>query len=505
MKISTLKKYINILKDVKKSGLSIRQYCKLNNMNVANIYATINSLKKQHEEDSELVSELISLYNELTKKEIKNECKEESVNEDNRSNVKYVRNNSGQIQQYNIEVYKKDRASFKTNLSREAAETIFGLYTYYGGNITSRNVANEFPEYTVPEIKQIFKAFRLTKDSIWCPPHLLEEMSPEQLSIYRMNLKERAAFKYADASQEREFKNSLNKMASRIKQLEDRNEFFKDLAKSELSFSKVPTFKKNNFDTTGVLLISDIHVGAVNSTNGYLPLKDYSEQEINLRLDRILERISGKNWNNLVVINLGDSVDSYKGTTAKGTPLPTQYSDKEMSKMYLRIMTRFMTSLKHLFPNVQYICTGDSNHDGAFGWLNNIALSYQLENIGISCYISDNPIDNINIGEFSLIYLHGHDSKTQFKGFPLHLDEKTKNWFNNFFLQAPMNFEKNKLVIKGDLHQFAIDSCNTFDYINVPSVYGSSAWITSNFGKGKQGAIYLEINNDNYNVGTIWV
>lgn len=501
MKISTLKKYINILKAIKNSNLTIREYCKRNKLNAQNIYNTINSLKKQHEEESELVSELLSLYEEITK----GECNEKAINDDNKSSVTYQRDDSGRIQSYHIEVYKKDQPVFRTILSRENAENIFGLYTYYGGNITSRNVANEFPEYTVPEIKLIFRAFRLTKDSIWCPPHLLEELTPEQLSIYRMNLKERAAFKYADATQEREFKNSLNKMASRIKQLEDKNEFYKSLALSENSFSDLPEFKPNNSETTGVLVLSDIHVGAVNTTNGYLPLKEYSEYEINLRLDKILEKISGKNWTNIVIINLGDSVDSYKGTTAKGTPLPTIYSDKEMSKMYLRIMMRFMTTIKNMFNNVQYICTGDSNHDGSFGWLNNVALSFQLENMGIPCYISDNPIDTVNIGEFSLVYLHGHDSKTQYKGFPLGLDDKTKNWFNNYFLQAPVDFKKNKIVIKGDLHQFAVNSCNTFDYINVPSIYGSSSWIVSNFGKGKQGCSYLEITNDEYTISTIWV
>lgn len=359
MKISTLKKYINILKAIKNSNLTIREYCKRNKLNAQNIYNTINSLKKQHEEESELVSELLSLYKEITK----GECNEKAVNDDNKSSVTYQRDDSGHIQSYHIEVYKKDQPAFRTILSRENAENIFGLYTYYGGNITSRNVANEFPEYTVPEIKLIFRAFRLTKDSIWCPPHLLEELTPEQLSIYRMNLKERAAFKYADATQEREFKNSLNKMASRIKQLEDKNEFYKSLALSENSFSNLPEFKSNKSETTGVLILSDIHVGAVNTTNGYLPLKEYSEYEINLRLDKILEKISGKNWTNIVIINLGDSVDSYKGTTAKGTPLPTVYSDKEMSKMYLRIMMRFMTTVKNMFNNVQYICTGDSNHE----------------------------------------------------------------------------------------------------------------------------------------------
>ena len=111
----------------------------------------------------------------------------------------------GVIEFYDI--YYPANIPFITRLTRQDAETIFGLYTYYGGNITARQVANEFPKYTLSEIKKIFKCFKLTKDSCFAPPHLIEELSEEQLSQYRMNLKERAAFKYCDAKQERDFTN----------------------------------------------------------------------------------------------------------------------------------------------------------------------------------------------------------------------------------------------------------------------------------------------------------
>ena len=502
MKKETIDKYLKHFNQIKNQGNTICGYCEENLIDVKRFYNFIVKVKRDKnisDEDRTLVLN--------TWESIKRNNKGVSTQESDEFGMEWWadRNDDGIIVCYHIHYPVKDSVPFDTTLTREDAETLFGLYTYYGGNITSRNVANEFPKYTLTEIKRIFKVFKLTKDSIWVPPHLLEELTPEQLTQYRMNLKERAAFKYADATQEREFKNTINKLASRIKQLEDRNEFFKNLAISDNSFQMASFIEPKNAKCTGVLMLSDLHVGAVNTPNGYLPLKDYTEQEINLRLDKILERISGKNWDNIIVLNLGDSVDSYKGTTAKGTPLPTQYSDKEMSQMYLRIMTRFMNSVKHLFPNVQYVCTGDSNHDSTFGWLNNVALSYKLESMAIPCYISDNPIDNINVGEFSIVYLHGHDSKSQFKGLPLHVDPKVKDWFNNYFLQAPFEFKKNRIIVKGDLHQFAVDSCNTFDYINVPSIYGSSSWIVSNFGKGKQGATVLEIRGDEYNINTIWV
>ncbi len=417
--------------------------------------------------------------------------------------VDIIRNEENKITSYKVTYFRRDKVPFVTELTRENVETIFGLYTYYGGNITARNVANEFPKFTLPEIKYILRAFQITKDSVWAPPHLVEELTIEELSQYRMNLKERAAFKYADAQQEKDFKNTLNKMASKILKLEDRNAFIENLIKEGVTYKERNVTEVVSHGTTGVLFISDLHVGAYNTPNGYLTLPEYSEEEINRRLDEIIDNIAHKRWDMLYVVNLGDSLDSYKKTTAKGTPLPSITTDKENVMMYLRVMGRFFDQLNKIFK-VSYVCTGDSNHDGSYGWVANVALIPMLNNMDIETYVSNDPIDVLNIGDYSIVYLHGHDSSTQYKGFPLHLDDKTKNWFNNYFLQADKQFCKNRIVVKGDLHQFSIDCCNTFDYINAPSVYGSSAWITSNFGKGKNGAMYIEIQDNNYTTSVIW-
>ena len=78
----------------------------------------------------------------------------------NKSEVETVRDENNMIIEYKVVVYRQDKTPFKTILSRQDAETLWGLYTYYGGNVTARNVANEFPKYTLPEVKYLFRAFR---------------------------------------------------------------------------------------------------------------------------------------------------------------------------------------------------------------------------------------------------------------------------------------------------------------------------------------------------------
>ena len=411
----------------------------------------------------------------------------------------------GVIEFYDI--YYPANIPFITRLTRQDAETIFGLYTYYGGNITARQVANEFPKYTLSEIKKIFKCFKLTKDSCFAPPHLIEELSEEQLSQYRMNLKERAAFKYCDAKQERDFTNQIKKMASEINNLKDKHELAKSLL-SPIDYEKVTTntiLESNK--TTGIICLSDLHVGAHNVPEGYINLPEYTETEINRRLDKIVQTISKKNWSRVIVLNLGDNVDSYrKMTTSMSHQLPCIHTDKEIAQMYLRVMMRFMSQIKGIFKDTSYYSIGSGNHSGSWGWLLDITLSQQLKSIEVNSYVSNNEIDSIDINGTSFVYLHGKSDATkgQFKGFPLNLNEKTQCWFNDFFADTDLKLQKRKVILKGDLHQYSINSVSSFDYINCPSIYASSTYIVSNFGKTPWACAYLEVDTEgNYTSGLI--
>lgn len=477
MKKETIEHYTNILNDIKKSGKTLKEYCDGDVNLYKNIQRVVSKAKKEE------ANELVDAYNSI-------------------DGVEYIRNESGNIEKYIVTIDK-----FTTELSRSDAEAIFGLYTYYGGNITARNVANEFPRYTLAEIKKIFRAFKLYKDSIWAPPHLIEEYTTEQLADYRMQLKERAAFKYADYRQERDFKNTINKLASKINELEDRRSFIKELVAGKLDFEKAPIITSTiESDTTGIICLSDLHIGAFNQPEGYLDMPEYNEQEINRRLDVIINTIDSKNWNNIIILNLGDNIDSYrKMTTSMTHELPCIYTDREIGRMYLRIMMRFFNNLKD--RNIKYISIGCGNHSGAVGYLLDVALAYQLKNeFNIEGYVSENEIDSFELNNTSFIYLHGRSEATkgQKKPFPLNLDMKTQCWFNDFFADTKLPLCKKKVVLKGDLHQYSINSVSSFDYINCPSIYGSSTYIVSNYSKTPWGCAYLEVDtNGNYTSGLI--
>lgn len=498
----TIKKYTELLNDIKQSGLGINAYLRSigKDPKSCGFYNAISSIKEQAFKGDENAQNIVDLYQSLI---------DRPIIDSEESGMKWWvdRNEDGIITKYHIHYPIKDSIPFDTTLTREDAESIFGLYTYYGGNVTARNVANEFPKYTLTEIKRIFRTFKLTKDSIFVPPHLMEELNEEQLSQYRMQLKERAAFKYCDAKQERDFTNQIKKMASEINRLSNKTELAKSLL-TPVEYEKVTTKPiTDELETTGIICLSDLHVGAFNVPEGYIELPEYSEAEINRRLDKVIRGIRSKNWKRVIVLNLGDNVDSYRKMTSSMThQLPCVLTDKQIAQMYLRIMMRFMNAVKQTFDKVEYISIGSGNHSSDWGWILDITLSQQLKSLGIESYVSNNEIDSFNVNNISFIYLHGKSSsdKGQFKGFPLNLNDRTQCWFNDFFADTDLKLLDRKVVLKGDLHQYSINSVSSFDYINCPSIYASSTYIVSNFGLTPWACMFVEVDtNGTYTTGLI--
>lgn len=500
----TIKKYTELFNNIENSGLSINAYLRSigKDPKSCGFYATIYNIKKQAKSGDANAQELVDKYNSLL-------SRMDVINSDENEGMRWWvdRDENNLIIQYHIQYPVRDSIPFYTTLTRKDAEDIFGLYTYYGGNITARNVANEFPKYTLSEIKRIFRVFKLTKDSIFIPPHLLEELNEEEISKYRMQLKERAAFKYCDAQQERDFTNQIKKMASEINRLNNQQDLAKSLL-GNIEYEKVTrNIPSTDKETTGIICLSDLHVGAYNVPEGYINLPEYSEQEINRRLDIIINAVQTKNWDKVIVLNLGDNVDSYrKMTTSMTHQLPTVLTDKQIAQMYLRVMIRFIEGLSQVFKNIKYISIGSGNHSGSWGWLLDITLSQHIAQYNVDSYVSNNEIDSFDVNGTSFIYLHGKSDHTkgQFKGFPLNLNDKTQCWFNDFFADTDLVLQKRKVVLKGDLHQYSINSVSSFDYINCPSIYASSTYIVSNFGVTPWACAYLEVDKKgNYTTGLI--
>ena len=433
---------------------------------------------------------------------------EEVIENDERAETQIVRDSEGKVSYYKFKIFKRDKAPLMGKLTREEMNSVYRLYSYYGANITQREISRTLPEYSLIDFKRILRVFSITKACSPFAPHMHEEYSEEELKEMHLRLKENDFIKKLEKDEINDLRKLNVKLAKENFKLSDKIttiESLKDIIKESNPEAKI--FKTDNKLNSNSLIIwlSDMHIGAYNDAYGFYEIPEYNEADIEHRLEIIVKRFAGKCYDSIFVVNLGDSVDSYnKETTRGGHPLPGIITDKEMSKMYINQMTKFFINLQNntTFNKLVYFCIGESNHDGTWGWINNKLLEAKLQNMGVETYISDYPIDSLTVNDNLFVITHGKDDHSQFKNFPLTLNDKTElyfaNWINEFNLTG-----KRKYVVKGDLHRFAYTVGQAFDYISVGSLYGSSNWITANFGNTKWSINFMELNGDDMQIGTI--
>ena len=117
MKQTTLKKYLNILQEVMNSGKTLRQYCTSNsNISYNSIIQTISKIKEMNQEESEMVSKILTLYKQITTKSGKNfnskqDCSltYQDVETDSSAEISYERDEEGKIKYYAYQIFRKQK------------------------------------------------------------------------------------------------------------------------------------------------------------------------------------------------------------------------------------------------------------------------------------------------------------------------------------------------------------------------------------------------------------
>lgn len=531
MKLSTVVKFRKELECVKESGLTIAEYCQQNKKNRSWFTERIKRVLDTKDLYVEETAQILELYSELVDNRGRGRGKEfyknlvdsllngkpekiiskEENDEEDKTHVTYVRNTStNKIESYDVIVYVRDSKPFRTILSREDAEVLFGLYTYYGGNVTARNVANEFPKFTLPEVKKLFRAFKLTKDSAWFPPHLGEELTEEELSQYRMNLKERAAFKYADARQERDFKNTINKMASEINKLKNFNGQFEEVLAKFVNENNIVTKqfpKVISSDKTVMIFLADMHIGAKVNDQALFD-NHYDMGVVYKRMDQIISYFSKLDpFKRIVVVNVGDALDGMDNQTARRDHfIPQNMNNFEQ-------LNNYVAAIKYLFHNMivnkmaseySYISVPCGNHDGAFGYAAaQLAASVlKLNYPQIETCVESKFYLRYDVGEFSYLVCHGKDEQFMKNGFKINLDDNTELKINQY-IDSLDGLKPNINVVSGDLHNESMSRGKKFKYWKVGSFFGSSEYCMYGWGNTPAHVNYHIISDDILMNGTV--
>ena len=504
MKQSTINKYIKFLETVKESGQSLYQYCKTHKdeYNYNTVIKNISNLKKQNENETEDVKSLISLYNTLLSKDIK-----EQLDSDDASDTAYIRDDSGKIQYYEYKIYRKNKNPLTGKLTREEMNAIHRLYSFYGDSLPQRIVSRYFIDLSLVDFKRILRAFNITKASAPFAPHMIEECSEEELQSILLREKENSFLRKIEANRIKDNEELLKKYAQENIQLKKQLETISSFSITVPSDTKFILPEYERVGQSINLYLADMHIGAsILSGSSYKENINYGEEEVRRRLQECLNKLSS--FGSFDIINLilmGDNVDccGLNGYTARHDHiLPENMDAMQQCDIFLKVTMEFINALvdpKNEFcSHLNVYSTPGGNHGGYFEYACNKALmsAIQASYNNIQTELWQEYYGTFKLGKHTYICMHGKDPLFMKKPMPLNLDDKTKVMLYEWLEENDIHGD-NIHFIKGDLHSDTLSSCKKLDYRNVLSLFGASDYSNFNYSRNSYGLSYDLLIGDN--------
>lgn len=516
---STITKRKETLELIEKSGLTINAYFKANEKNPSSFYQAMSTIIEDYENGQTELEDIVALYNRLKNREHLIEDapqelelfpKEEEVTEqqvldtDDHVESSILRNSDGKVTGYYFKVYRRDKTPVSGTLSRDEMQLIYRWYSYYGAEMTQREISRHFPDYSLVDFKRILRAFNITKASGPFAPHMYEEKTEDELKEIQLREKENDFLRKIEKDELRDVKNAAVKFARENRDLKAQLEDISNIKVDLAGFTPTPIERGQNSQTSLVLHLSDMHIGAKCESNTLYPNK-WDKEELNRRLTEILRNIAKFGHLHTLVINLlGDNLDGMDNQTARRDHIMPQNMDNlEQVETFMEVMIPFIDTCRQLANNVCVYSVKDGNHDGIWGYTAALALKATVEKLypEVPFTLFKDFIGKYEFCNHTYLICHGKDEKFMKKGLPLNLDEKSKVMVYEW-LEANNIHGDNIHFIKGDLHSNALNSCKRFDYRNVLSLFGASDYSNYNFSRNSYGVSYDLFIGDIRTIGT---
>ena len=504
MKQTTKSFYIKLFNDAINNNRSLKDQCAIAGKSVNTVYIVMRNLrKKEHkDEDDKKILELYDKLKNTKKKEVKKDT-------DDASNTWEIRDKeTGKITGYKFEIFRRNKPAITGVFTRNEMNSVYRMYTYYGSGLTQQIVSRYFPDYSLIDFKRILRAFNITKASSPFAPHMYEEYTEDELKEMHLREKENDFLKRIEKDEVKDLRALVTKLTKETSKSLNKELIETTIKNTVKDYKELPVNINNKEAKYPDLIIwlSDLHIGAYNAKySSFVQLPSYDITEIKSRLSRIVESFVEQEYHSVYIVNLGDSIDGFnKETTRGGHELPEILDNKEISEAFIECMMEFFATLtvKVKSKDFNYLSIGESNHGGDFEWLNQKLLAAYLTKYNVKSYISNYPIDNFIIGNHQFLYAHGKNNTSQTRQFPLTLNPQTELYFANYIAEKGI-CSPHIYVVKGDLHNYAYTTGKQFDYISVGSMYGSSNYITANFGHTKWSINYTIVKDKDILMGTI--
>jgi len=246
---------------------------------------------------------------------------------------------------------------------------------------------------------------------------------------------------------------------------------------------------------------TDDHVGLEPNPKGNSLFEyEYNAEVYKRSMDRVFQSIV-KEFNTygrfdfLLIDNLGDQEDGWHGkTTRGGHDLPQNMTADEVFDVVVDTKVNMIIQLAEAGMADKIIvrkCVND-NHSGDFGHIVNKAVAKIINMIYDEDFVEVQTLTKFMehrfYGDHCFILTHGKDVEHMRSGLPLHLNDKTVNYINDYINFYELKRQSKYIhVDKGDLHRIGYDKVKQFDYRNYMSFCPPSGWQMTNFGDGYSG------------------
>lgn len=407
----TIDKVKKFLQDVKNSEYNtINSYCRANGINPSKWYS---SIKEACEADASIKE----LYDAITKaSKVKTEV---PLSDEIVESTKYVRDDKGRITGYKFNIARKVGGPLIGTLSRTQMDTLCGLYSRYGADLTAAQTSLDFPEYSLDELNRIKRAFLIFKYSCPFAPHEVDEHTEEELHNLAIERKKNNLTRTLEKNQLKDAQKINLKLAQEVEELKSWKDTLSNIKVdiSGLPKSTVIKVQENDSDLIGcstlMINLSDLHIGAKLSSD-CLYKNDWNEKELVRRLNSLLEKLVDIQLTcktSICYLNLlGDMLDGMDNMTARRDHImPQNMDNKEQFNIFLKVMIWFISNLSDSFKKVFVNSVPNGNHTGAPEYFAIVALKYAIDSKfkNVTMNIPDKFFTKIKIGNHLFLACHG--------------------------------------------------------------------------------------------------
>jgi hypothetical protein len=239
--------------------------------------------------------------------------------------------------------------------------------------------------------------------------------------------------------------------------------------------------------------IADLHMGMCPEPTESLFQYEYNptivREKLRLVIDACMkEKEAHGTFEVLFLDDLGDYQDGWSGyTTRGGHKLPQNMSNGEVFAECVRVKIELINELllADVAKKIVVRCVSNDNHAGDFAEVVNTGIkmisdvTFGEDRVEVD--VIKKFIEHRVYGNHCTLLTHGKDKKHMFKGLPLYLNDKTKQYINSYIDHYGIDSEF-ITVKKGDLHQLGYERTKRFAYRNYASFAPPSAWVQHNFG-----------------------